>query len=131
MRIAQNKKLHLILHDFLLKILKINGISILFIAHQIRAYPFPVILHNGTAERIIHRLVNQHRVARLRHRPDGIRDSHAHTRRLHMPLRPHLPVMVPLHPSCHGLEKAVAVLGIGIAVDVVVCQLDKRVLHIG
>ena len=129
-RVTQDEKFHLILHNFLLKILKINEIAAVLAAHQIRAYPFSSILQNDAAEGIIHWLVNQHGIARLRNCPDGICDSHAHARRLHMPFRPDFPVVVPFHPACHRLKEAIAGLGIRIAVDIIVRQLGKRVLHI-
>lgn len=78
MRVAQDKRFHILCDDFLFKIVKINQIVIIFVLHKLIHHQPPPCLRDGRDERIINRLLYNYAVPRFRERRDRDIDSTYH-----------------------------------------------------
>ena len=90
---AHQEQFHLIRYDFLFKIRKVNFI-VPVLQDQIAAHPAAAVIQNHFAERIIHRLLDQHGIAWIRERFDRHGQRKHHARRLQKPILLYLPVML-------------------------------------
>ena len=126
---AQQEQFYIILNDLTLKIRKINFIMPgCFIQYQIAGNQLAAIIRNDLAERIVHRLLDEHGVPRLGAGLDRYRDGKHHAGRFLQPCGLHLPAVMCGHPLLHGGK--VVVVRLGVAVNCMLCLTDERILDI-
>ncbi len=115
---AKDEQLYLLLHDFLLKVLKVNAVASIPVNQRIFDYQ-PVIIPNHTKKRIIHRRLDQHRIAGLGQSTHRHGKSKHHAGGLYQPLRLGLPAEPPGKPGRNG----------GIIVRFYITVTENTMLH--
>ena len=126
---TKQEQFHLFPDNLLLEIQKINLVSATGSLVEIAAHHPPSVVLNHFRKGIVNRLLNQHRIPRLRVRLNCHCQGKDHAGRLDEPLRLHRPVVVLFHPRRHSLE--VVLLGVGIAENTVLYLFFQRRCHIG
>ena len=105
MRAAQQKESDLVFDDLLFKISKVYLVSSCFlIQYQITGYQPAPIVQNHLTERVVDRLLDQHRLPGHGAGPDGNRYGKDDARRFLQPCRFHLPAVVGQHPALYSVK---------------------------
>ena len=127
---AQQKQLDMVFNNFTLKIRKVDSImSGGFVQHQVTGDQPASVIHDDLAERIVHRLLDEHRVPGLGAGLDRHRNGKHDARRLLQPVGLYLPAVVGSKPLLHGLK--VGGVRLGIAVNCMSGLADEGILDVG
>ena len=111
-RVAEKKELYLTAAYFFFKIRKIHPVSSVLSLHERIIHNLPAVIADHLRKRIVDRLLQQHRVARLRERPHRLRQRKNNPRRLDQPGFLHVPSVMPSHPARNRLKVAAVRLAV-------------------
>lgn len=125
-RAAQQKELHLRIHDFALEVVEVD--PVVPVAQAQRALRHAaVVVPDHAEEGIVHRRLDQHGVTGPGQRAHGHGQRKHHAGRLDQPLRLRPPAEVPLEPVGHG--RKVCALDLAVTEDAVRHDPLQRIQH--